>query len=242
MKFDIFIMILMGIALGLSSFMIISVIMKNIAQTKELQKNIKKIKEMEIKSQITESVNSKIVGNKYNTVYFNNFALEAISKRLIDNLCIIYPDFVFDVMIMLVADVDANDPTKNKVIKYYSYPEKECLDKQLFTIKENTDFNLIIGKNKKYFFVSDLKKFSAIEDYKNEDKNYLRIYNTSIVYPVFKDNQKDVLLAFLCISSPQQLNDIKKNELVIDVVEEAVSSFKETLPQKADKHMLSKNK
>lgn len=78
-----------------------------------------------------------------------------------------------------------------------SYPDEEYNIKISYRIKDNTEFNSIIGKNKEYFFVSDLKKYSVLKPYINTNQYFMEKYNTSIVVPIQKESkEKEDIIGF----------------------------------------------
>lgn len=74
-------------------------------------------------------------------------------------------------------------------------------------------------------------------DYKNENQSYIQKYNTTIVYPIRKKgkDKKYDTIGFLCVDSPQKLNNVKKNEKVLSLVETAASIIYDFLSQNKDK-------
>lgn len=64
-----------------------------------------------------------------------------------------------------------------------------------------------------------MKKFSAFNTYINENKNYMNSYNTVIVFPIQKiEKDHCYLLGFLCIDSPGEYPDTRKNKEMVDII------------------------
>lgn len=123
------------------------------------------------------------------------------------------------ISIKLISKVDSENPLNSQLVTWAVYPNNEFNNKVIYTIKNNTEFSSIVKNKNTYFFVTDLKKFSTLNTYINENKDFLNLYNTLIVFPIQK-KEKDVyyLLGFLCIDSPGEYKDIRKNKEMLNVI------------------------
>lgn len=134
----------------------------------------------------------------------------------------IYPKCSFTISVKLVEKSDKQNPSDSEVITWISYPKQKYNVKMSYKVKDNTDFSSIVDESKKYFFVSDLKEYSALKEYKNSDRNFLQEYKSSIVVPIQKNEN---ILGFLCINSSDNLGNVKKNRKLVDVVKPVTSLF-----------------
>jgi hypothetical protein len=202
---------------------------RNFGEYKEIRIKLKdiKIQQKKMKQLLDENENKD----------FKDYNIEYCASLLEKKICEIYPKTKINISIVLINDVVKSNPLESKVFTWFSYPDQNQNDKTVYTIKNNTDFNLIVENNTDYFFVSDLKEFNALESYKNENECYLQKYNTSIVCPIRKkgrDKRYD-MLGFLCVNSPQKLNNTKKNDIVVNYVKAAASVIYDFLNQNKDK-------
>lgn len=140
-------------------------------------------------------------------------------KIISDVIKSFYPKTTCTISIKLISKENSEDPINSQVVTWATYPYNEFNNKLTYTIKNNTEFSSIVKNKNTYFFVTDLKKFSALNTYINEDKDYLNSYNTVIVFPIHK-KEKDsyYLLGFLCIDSPGEYTDTKKNKEIVDII------------------------
>lgn len=223
--FDSLSIIISIIALSFSLLSIIPMMVRNVRDYKEFKLDFNKIKNMELILEAHEKID------------FSQFNLEDYTKELLEKISKIYPKAIFNVSIKLVKSVDIEKPEESILFTWFRFPPQMQDEQNLYTIKNNTDFRSLTENNGKFFFVSDLKKYSALNYYKNESKNYLQRYNTTMVFPIRKkgkDKKYDVI-GFLCVDSPQRLNNVKKNEKVISLFETAASVIYDFLKQNKDK-------
>lgn len=223
--FDNLSIIISIIALSFSLLSVIPMMIRNVRDNKEIKLNLNKIKNVELALETSEKID------------FNQFNVEDYTKELLAKINKIYPKAIFNVSIKLVKSVDIEKPEESILFTWFRFPQQMQGEQNLYTIKNNTDFRALIENNGKFFFVSDLKKYSALEYYKNESKNYLQKYNTTMVFPIRKKgkDKKYDIIGFLCVDSPQKLNNVKKNEKVISLVETAASVIYDFLSQNKDK-------
>lgn len=213
------------IALSFSLLSIMPMIIRNVRDYKKLEFNFNIIKKIELTLETSGKID------------FSQFNVEDYTKELLEKINKIYPKAIFNVSIRLVKSVDIEKPEESILYTWFKFPQQMQGEQNLYTIKNNTDFKALIESNGKFFFVSDLKKFSAFKNYKNESKNYLQRYNTAMVFPIRKKgkDKKYDIIGFLCVDSPQRLNNVKKNEKVISLVETATSVIYDFLNQNKDK-------
>lgn len=147
-------------------------------------------------------------------------------KKLSEIINEIYPECNATISVKLIAKSDRSNPSDSEVISLASYPDEEYNIKISYRIKDNTEFNSIIGKNKEYFFVSDLKKYSVLKPYINTNQYFMEKYNTSIVVPIQKESkEKEDIIGFLCVNSMQKMGDVKKNKKLIHIIKSIASFF-----------------
>lgn len=145
-------------------------------------------------------------------------------KRLTDLIEEIYPKSNANISVKLVRKSDKSNPSNSEVITWVTYPKKKHNIQAIQKIKENTDFNSIVKDSREYFFVSDLKKYSALKTYSNAEKHFIQEYSTSIVVPIQKENKEtEDIIGFLCITSPQKLGNVKKNKKLVDIIKTSAS-------------------
>lgn len=142
-------------------------------------------------------------------------------KLMIDTIKVLYPKNTFTASVKLVSKSSTENPLESEVVTLASYPSTMYKIKPTYKIKNNTDLSTIVKDNKEYFFVSDLKRYSNLNKYKKEIRNSIDNYNTCIVFPISKDG--DEIIGFLCINSPQKLNNVKKNRKLRDIVKVSAS-------------------
>lgn len=213
------------IALIFSLLSIIPMMNKNIKDYKESKYKFDRIKNIELTLKI---------GRKED---FSQFNLIDYIKELLEKISKIYPKAIFNISIKLVKSVDVGNPEESLLFTWFRFPKQMQGERNLYTIKNNTDFRALIENKGKFFFVSDLKKYSVLKDYKSESKNYLQRYNTTMVFPIRKKekDKKYDIIGFLCVDSPQRLNNVRKNEEVISLFETTASVLYNFLKQNKGK-------
>lgn len=212
------------IALSFSLLNTISMITRNVRDYKELKANFNIIRKIDLALETSEKID------------FSRFNVEDYIKELLEKINKIYPKAIFNVSIKLIKSIDIEKPEESILYTWFKFPQQMQIEQNLYTIKNNTDYRSLIESNGKFFFVSDLKNYSAFTNYKNESKNYLQRYNTAMVFPIRKKgkDKKYDIIGFLCVDSPQRLNNVKKNEKVISLVETAASVIYDFLNQNKD--------
>lgn len=145
-------------------------------------------------------------------------------KIISDVIKSFYPKTTCTISIKLISKENSEDPINSQVVTWATYPYNEFNNKLTYTIKNNTEFSSIVKNKNTYFFVTDLKKFRALNTYINENEDYMDSYNTVIVFPIHK-KEKDscYLLGFLCIDSPGEYTDTRKNKEIVDIIKFASS-------------------
>lgn len=157
--------------------------------------------------------------------------IELYVEELASRIKEIYPKSDSAISIKLVEKSYKQNPSESEVITLV-YPNKKYNIKMPYKIKDNTDFNSIVKDSKEYFFVSDLKKYSALKKYVNSDRHFMQEYNTSIVVPIQKNSKgNENIIGFLCINSSQKLGNVKKNKKLMDVVKPTASLFYDYLTE-----------
>ena len=155
-----------------------------------------------------------------------NVTVEKFLERLTDIIEELYPRSNITISIRLIRNSNKNNPEDSEVITWITYPNKNYNIKTNYKIKDTTDFYSIVKHSREYFFVSDLKKYCALATYINAERHFLQMYNTSIVVPIQKTNkEKEDIIGFLCITSPQKLGNVQKNKTLVDIVKVTASLF-----------------
>lgn len=147
-------------------------------------------------------------------------------KRLSNMIKVIYPKSTTTISVKFIRKIDENNLLDSEVITWVTYPGQKYDVQEFNRIKENADIYSIVNGSREYFFVSDLKKYSALTPYLNSEQHFAQEYNTSIVVPIQKERkEKEDIIGFLCINSPQRLGNVKKNKTLIDIIKTAASLF-----------------
>ena len=97
--------------------------------------------------------------------------------------------------------------------------------------EENTEFNSILNEHYEYFFVSDIDDFDElIMPYKSSNANWKSFYRSSIVVPITKKQEPfSHIIGFICITSPQSLNNTTKNRKIISLLRATSNELYEIL-------------
>lgn len=178
----------------------------------------------DIKSKITcQRLNIKIKSEKEMKVYFQLYKngidnIHDYLKSLSHMINLIYPEYFVRISIKLISKSDNDFPSKSEIATWISYPADtdESKVSHKYIIRDNTDFSSIVMNKNKYFFVSDLLKYSALNNYVNQRGDWFSEYSTSIVFPIqYSDSNSENIIGFLCLTSPQKLNNVKKNKQLI---------------------------
>lgn len=170
-----------------------------------------------LKCECRPNLNSTRIKEPYNLTH--------ILKCLAENVHTIYSHVEVDISVYVLTEIDEKDITNSKVIEWVSYPSRREKNIGSCTIKNNTDFRTIIINQCEYFFVSDLKEYSAIDGYVKDDRNFLKKYQTTIVCPIYVGEEKESILGFLSLNSPQKLNNVKKNKEIMSIVKVMTSEL-----------------
>lgn len=210
-------------------FSLINFLIGHIINSKESQyelwKNIEEVNKVKIEIKNLELEQRTIT-------YFQKDNVETYLRKIVDIIKEIYPKSNPSVSIKVIYKDNAKDFLESQVITWYTYPVKKNNNNLSYKIKNNSDFKSILQDNREYFFVSDLKKYSALNDYSNENKDFLKEYNTSIVVPIKKkDKKRENIIGFLCLESQEKLGNVKKNKSIIELIEFAASNLYEFLSQ-----------
>ena len=154
----------------------------------------------------------------------------------------LYPDIVLSIKVLLVKSLNEIDPTQSKVYIRYAYPQQEKGCKVIYTIAKNTDFSAIVSQKNDFIFISDIREYDTVSSvgYKTEDLSFKKQYNTTIVFPIRdeKPNGKNVI-GFVCIASPQKMNNTKKNGELIGFMDIAASGLSKLLRHMESQKFLS---
>lgn len=186
----------------------------------------------DIKSRITcKRISIKIKSEKKMNAYFQTYknGIEDIHdylKSLSHMTNLIYPKCFVRISIKLISKSDNDSPSKSEIVTWVSYPEDtdESKVSYKYIIRDNTDFSSIVINKNKYFFVSDLLKYSALNSYVNQNYNWFSEYNTSIVFPIqYSDSNSENIIGFLCLTSPQKLSNVKKNRHLIYLMKKSAT-------------------
>ena len=155
-----------------------------------------------------------------------NLAITIINKytaKLSSALTDFYPRNTFDISLKRLDE-------KNNTL--YSIGENNSSQSSaIYKVEENTEFNAILNEHYRYFFVSDIDEFEElIMPYKNSNDNWKSLYKSSITVPIAKkQNSIYHIIGFICITSPQSLNNPKKNKKIINLLEATSNELYEIL-------------
>lgn len=177
----------------------------------------------------------KIINEKYQVVLESNKSillteLESLSKsqytsselvktlyKYIDKLekalKAFYPKYNFDISIKQLDE-------KNDSV-YTIAANNEAQKEKVYKIKKNTDLDSILNNHYRYFFVSNIDKFSeSIMFYENSNTNWKSLYNTVVTVPICKkDESLYHVIGFVCVTSPYSLNNTNKNKKIVSLLE-----------------------
>jgi len=139
-----------------------------------------------------------------------------ILKYVDDILHSLYPKAKFQISIkVLVKNDGLSDSFVKTFITYYnnhtSYSESA-----LTPVKESFDLNAILYNKKRFFFVSDIEEYGKFNA--SDFGPYSFTPNSSvIVFPIKKEHplNSESIIGFLCLSSPEKLDNPKKNEILM---------------------------
>lgn len=157
--------------------------------------------------------------NKNLAITIINEYIAKLSKALTD----FYPKNTFDIS---VKRLDENNNTLHSLGENNSFQ-----DRIVCKVEENTEFNAILNEHYRYFLVSDIDKFDElIMPYKNGNNNWNSIYKSAITVPIAKkQNSIYHIIGFICVTSPQSLNNTMKNKKIINLLESISNELYEVL-------------
>lgn len=144
----------------------------------------------------------------------------------------LYPDIVLSIKVLLVKNIDKRDPAQSTVYVRYTYPHREKDRDIVFKIANNTDFSAIVTQKNEFIFISGIKEYDKVSSlgYISEDLNFKKKYNTVIVFPIQEEKGKNrSVIGFVCVASPQRMNNIKKNEELMGFMDIAVNGLSKRL-------------
>lgn len=223
--------IILSIISALISFLI-TLIFEFIYQ-KHTRKNLFEFKIDMLRQE--KALRDKPIKTNENSIEDYLFFLNAKIKEL-------YPDIALSIKVLLIKNLNENDPMQSKVYIRYAYPHQEENCRVVYTIGKNTDFAAIVSQKNDFIFISNIKEYDAISSmgYKTEDLNFKKLYNTIIVFPIRdkKPNNKNVI-GFVCIASPQKMNNTKKNEELMSFMHIAASGLSKLLRHMESQKFLS---
>lgn len=152
-----------------------------------------------------------------------NLSTEGYLKVLFNGIEALYPNSKIRLSIKIIKERNIKKPEESKVVTWITYPQRGIISSDLgiYTIKNNTDLYSLYIKNNNYFLVSNIKEFIAFKNYKNEERHFSEKWNSVIVVPIQQtEESKDVdsIIGFLCISSLQDFNNVKKNKNLIELI------------------------
>lgn len=151
--------------------------------------------------------------------------IDEYTIKLSNALTEFYPKNTFDISIRKL------NKSKDTL---YCLNENNLVQKNTsYKVDENTESNAILNEHYRYFFVSDIDKFDKfIMPYKNSDKNWSSLYKSAIAIPIAKKrNFTYDIIGLMCVTSPQSLNNTKKNNKIIDLLKSVSDALYEILWQ-----------
>lgn len=187
---------------------------KMVLMSKKEYLKVRMIKKQTIESIKQINENPKIITKQLDTVDAVKLSMNWYCYSLIEALEYLYPKCKFNVSIKTLHNdtVDTILKVGDELLLYES--------KQL--VRKNTEYNMIINENYRYFFATDLDKYSGKEgSYQSSEYGWRYKYNTSIVFPIkAQDASHAKPLGFICIYSPQKLKKGKINECLLKLIQE----------------------
>lgn len=203
---------------------------EHLRNVEEIQKKIEeidriknKLRELEYEMEINESKKEMYERKKK---YLQTKEIELYLNSLTEIIKGLYPKSNPTVSIKLIYKDNAKDSKTNQVVTWYTYPDNKIYTKTTYSIKNNTEFDSIINRNREYFFVSDLNKYRVLNNYCSENDELTKGYNTSVVIPIKKKEKKiENIIGFLCIESKEKFGNTKKNKIIIRIVKSLASDI-----------------
>lgn len=140
-----------------------------------------------------------------------------------DKLSEFYPRCHFSISIKLVL--------KDAVSTVLTTGDELFINNNVQQVVGNSEYEAILKNGFDYFFVTDLHTFDEKKQkYITSDPEWRYKYNTSIVFPVKSvNNDKNNVIGFICINSPQTLRKMEKNNLIIKLIENTSGSIAKNL-------------
>ena len=160
-------------------------------------------------------------------------------NRMINVMRKLYSNTNFHVSIKII-DIDTEDTSNSLVRSWIDIGGTPVVNDGLpqYTIKDNTDFYSVFIDKHKYFFVSDINEYANISkrDYKNQNPNWRETMLSTIVYPIKNKNEKvqEQCVGFLCVDSPQRLDDNKRNVFLMNILEITAYALSSILTERFD--------
>lgn len=150
---------------------------------------------------------SNINESDFNTILF------WYCKSIVACLEELYPDFKFNVSIKKISNAS--------VYTVMTSDGNLILDTSMQLLNDNTEYSSIVNDGYNYFFVTDLNEFDRKEQkYISSDASWRNKYNTSIVFPIkTRKAEKEVIVGFICVNSPQTLKKKDKNKVIVALIE-----------------------
>lgn len=179
-------------------------------------------------SSIIETMKMKKKVKLYKIESLDNLSAEEYLKNLYYKINEIYPKTNTRISIKIIEEKNLEYPENSKVVTRISYPNYPETNNTSYTIQKNTDLQSLYINNKEYFWVSNLKEFNSFNQYSNENQDFLKKWNTCIVYPI-KEKMENNIIGFLTISSQKEFNNVKGNKFLMKYIENITDKLYEIL-------------
>lgn len=176
---------------------------------------------------IVEIIKMKKESKLYEIESLDNLSAEEYLKVLYCKINEIYPKTNTRVSIKMIKEKNLKYPQNSKVVTWISYPNYSEKN-NISIIQKNTDLQSLYINNKEYFWVSNLKEFNSFNQYSNENQDFLKKWNTCIVYPI-KEKMENNIIGFLTISSQKEFNNVKGNKFLMKYIENITDKLYEIL-------------
>lgn len=146
---------------------------------------------------------------------------EEYLRILYDKINEIYPDANTRISIRVIKEEDLEHPENSKVITWISYPKRDIIHSTipLYSIKNSMDLHSIYIDKKDFVFIGNLREFNAFRYNSDNQSNRWNAYMTCPISKSYEDKKEKNIIGFLSISSTQDFNNVKKNELIMDLVQ-----------------------
>lgn len=133
-----------------------------------------------------------------------------------------YPGSSSCIKLSLVSHSDSKVPINSEISVWSSHPDitKERNIGSKYIVGKNTDLYSIVRYGYNFFFVTDLKKYIALNEFRSESDDFTYLYKTDIVFPImYSFDDGDYIIGFLSITSARVMNNVKINREIMKTLQ-----------------------